>query len=214
MNNKKEHYENDKKEYTEEFQKLLIQFMVSSEEAFTRCQNILKANYFDAKFRNAVKYILKFADQYSALPTAEQLNGETGVGVEKIENIQKNHIEWFLNEIEQFCRYKALEFAIHTAPDKLDRGQYTDVETDVKNAILVSLQKDLGTTYFKNVKERLMKLRDREGIVSTGWRDIDSKLYGGFAKGGLNIFAGGSGCVIASTKIRVIELINIPDDPE
>jgi replicative DNA helicase len=39
----------------------------------------------------------------------------------------------------------------------------------------------------------LSLLKDNNGQVSTGWPTLDKKLFGGFNKGELNIFAGGSG---------------------
>jgi replicative DNA helicase len=38
-----------------------------------------------------------------------------------------------------------------------------------------------------------MALKDNNGQVSTGWANLDRKLFGGMNKGELNIFAGGSG---------------------
>jgi archaellum biogenesis ATPase FlaH len=38
-----------------------------------------------------------------------------------------------------------------------------------------------------------MLLKNQNGGTSTGWMTIDDKLYGGFNRGELNIFAGGSG---------------------
>ena len=43
------------------------------------------------------------------------------------------------------------------------------------------------------LKGRLLGLKDNNGQVSTGWEALDKKLFGGFNKGELNIFAGGSG---------------------
>ncbi len=37
------------------------------------------------------------------------------------------------------------------------------------------------------------RLKNSNGQVSTGWANIDKKLFGGFNRGELNIFAGGSG---------------------
>jgi replicative DNA helicase len=39
----------------------------------------------------------------------------------------------------------------------------------------------------------LLGLKDKNGQVSTGWPGVDRKLFGGFNRGELNIFAGGSG---------------------
>ena len=38
-----------------------------------------------------------------------------------------------------------------------------------------------------------MRIKDKNGQISTGWKAIDDKLYGGFNRGELNIWAGGSG---------------------
>ena len=63
----------------------------------------------------------------------------------------------------------------------------------IKDAVGVGLAKNLGTDYYENPADRLTILRDRDGRTTTGWKSIDKKLYGGFNKGELNIFAGGSG---------------------
>ena len=63
----------------------------------------------------------------------------------------------------------------------------------VKKAVQIGLHKDIGTDYFDDPKARLMGLKDQNGQVSTGWTTLDKKLFGGFNKGELNIFAGGSG---------------------
>jgi replicative DNA helicase len=51
----------------------------------------------------------------------------------------------------------------------------------------------LGLNYFQDPKERLMRIKDANGQCSTGWKDMDDTLYGGFNRGELNIFVGGSG---------------------
>ena len=55
------------------------------------------------------------------------------------------------------------------------------------------MPKSFGTDYFADPKGRLEALRRNNGQISTGWKTIDYKLFGGFNRGELNIFAGGSG---------------------
>jgi len=38
-----------------------------------------------------------------------------------------------------------------------------------------------------------MAIKDKNGQISTGWKAVDDKLFGGFNRGELNIWAGGSG---------------------
>ena len=98
-----------------------------------------------------------------------------------------------LTDFETFSRHKALERAILESADLLEKGEYGPVETKIKDAVQIGLQKDLGIDYFADPKGRLMGLKDNNGQVSTGWESLDKKLFGGFNKGELNIFAGGSG---------------------
>ena len=39
----------------------------------------------------------------------------------------------------------------------------------VKKAVQIGLQKDLGTDYFKDPRGRLEAIKDKNGLVSTGW---------------------------------------------
>jgi KaiC/GvpD/RAD55 family RecA-like ATPase len=51
----------------------------------------------------------------------------------------------------------------------------------------------MGTDYFADPRFRIDKYFNSGGQVSTGWPQMDKILYGGFSRGELNIFAGGSG---------------------
>jgi archaellum biogenesis ATPase FlaH len=183
----------DLKDYSEATQKFFIEFMLSSDEAYARCQNILQPAYFDSKFKPVIKYMQEHAQSYNTVPSIKQVGSQTGHDFEQLDNIRDQDVNWFLDSIEQFCRHKALENAIFAAPDKLEKKNYGDVEREIKQAVLISLQKELGTDYFADPYSRLETLRDRNGMVSTGWKTIDDKLYGGFNRGELNIFAGSSG---------------------
>lgn len=185
--------ENNTKNYNLELQTLYLNFMLSDTTGFTRCQNILDPEHWNDRLKPAVRYILDFANEYKALPTIEQIKAETGVTTEKIADVQSQHTDWFLNEIEQFCRHRAVELVMFDGADDIAAGKYSLVETKLKEALTISLQNDLGTGYWDDPKKRIQEVLDRQDVVSTGWKTLDDKLYGGFTKGALNIFAGGSG---------------------
>jgi len=180
-------------EYSDEKQKLLIDIMLSSEEVFSRCQNILSANYFSNKLRPAVKFILKYADENRVLPKIEHVNAETGGGFIKIDDIAVQHQDSFLKEIESFCKNRALANAVINAVTLIEKGNYGEVEKQVREAILISLQSDLGTNYFEDPRARLMAIKDKNGQISTGWKSVDDKLYGGINRGEITIWCAGSG---------------------
>ena len=183
---------NDLKDYNEDLQKLFLEFCATDPELFVRVKNIVKTEYFSRKLANVAKFMLEHSEQYNSLPTVEQIQATCGVELKKVD-IDERHKNWFFDEFETFCRHKALELAIIQSADLLEKGDYGQVEDKIKNAVRIGLTKDLGTDYFLDPKARLLSLKDNNGTVSTGWTALDQKLYGGFNKGELNIFAGQSG---------------------
>jgi len=180
-------------DYNEDKQKLLIDIMLSSDEIFSRCQNILNAKYFVNKFRPAVRFILGYANEYRVLPKIEQVNAETGGSFNKIDDIAPQHQDSFLDEIEGFCKNRALALAVTESVDLIEHGNYGEVEKRVREAILISLQSDLGTDYFDDPRARLLRIKDKNGQMTTGWKTVDDKLYGGINRGEITIWCAGSG---------------------
>jgi KaiC/GvpD/RAD55 family RecA-like ATPase len=179
--------------YNEETQELFLKFLISDPDLFARCQNIVKPEYFNLKYRKAVNLFISHSTDFNSIPTPEQVSAASGVQLDIIPNVSPDHHDWFLKEFETFCRHKALEKAIIESTDLLENQDYGTVENKIKDASQVGLVKDLGLDYFENPKERLQWIKDQSGAISTGWKGIDHKLYGGMNRGEMTIFAGGSG---------------------
>jgi len=179
--------------YTDDLQKLFIEFMITDSELFVRTRNIISPTYFSKKYFDTVEMLIDLADKYKSLPTIDQIKAKCEIDFTPVPNLDEAQKDWFLDEFETFCRHKALEKAIIESADLLERSEYGTVEDKIKEAVRIGLTKDLGTDYFEDPRARLMKLKDSNGQVSTGWKSLDKKLYGGFNRGELNIFAGSSG---------------------
>lgn len=184
---------NEVKEYSVDLQKLFLEFLVSDKELLSRCQNVLEGSYFTRSLQATAEFIKEYAGKYSDCPTIEQIKAVTDTELRVIPGEASSHKEWFLTEFEQFARHKALEKAILASADLLDKQRYGEVEKLIKDASNIGLPKSFGTDYYADPMGRLMLLKNQNGGTSTGWTTIDSKLYGGFNRGELNIFAGGSG---------------------
>ena len=181
-------------DYSKDIEDLFINFMMSKPDLFVRCRGILKSQYFDDKQnKDTVAFIEGYSVDFSNIPSLQQIKALTKKDVELMEAEAAVHEEWFLREFEKFCRHKALRDAILASPNLLDGGRYGEVEATIKAAVQIALVKDLGTDYYANPKARLEAIRDGKGQVSTGWKTVDEKLYGGFNKGEITIFAGQSG---------------------
>ena len=181
------------KEYSVDLQKLFLEIMITDAQSYVRVQNIYNPQNFDRSLRECAKFLQTHTDQYRSLPTIDQIRAVSGVELRSVTDINEGHLEWFLNEFENFTKRQELERAILSAADMLEKGDFGPVEKLIKDAVQISLQKDMGTDYWASPSERLNKYFNAGGQVSTGWPQLDRLLYGGFSRGELNIFAGGSG---------------------
>jgi replicative DNA helicase len=183
----------DIKDYNDQIQELFIRFLISDADLFARCQNIVNQDYFSKKYRSTVELLCSHSTKYNTVPTLDQINAVSGMKFEQIEHVTAEHQNWFMDEFETFCRHKALEKAIIDSTDLLEKQRYGEVETKIKAAVQLGLVRDLGLDYYENPKERLQWIKQQAGAISTGWKGIDQKLYGGLNRGEITIFAGGSG---------------------
>ena len=181
------------KDYSPELQKLFLEMMLTDAQNFVRVQNIYNSENFDRSLKVCAKFIADHSNQYQTLPTVEQIKAVTGVELKPVPELGDGHVDWFLEEFEGFTRRKELERAILVSADLIEKGEYDPVEKLIKDAVQISLTKDMGTDYFADPAARINKYFNSGGQVSTGWPQMDKILYGGFSRGELNIFAGGSG---------------------
>ena len=181
------------KDYNIDVQLVFLRMMVTNAELFTRVLNIIKPENFDKKLRPVVSFLIDHSKNYNVLPEPVQIKATSGLDIDPIEDLDEGHYNWFLEEFEKFTQRQELERAILKSADHLEKGEYGPVEKLIKDAVQISLQRDMGTDYFADPRGRLMLLKSNNGQNSTGWPSLDSKLYGGFNRGELQIFAGGSG---------------------
>jgi archaellum biogenesis ATPase FlaH len=180
-------------DYGYDIQKLYLEMMLSDAETFVRCQSIFDHELFDRRLQNSAKFINDYVVEHNVLPTYEIVSAATGMTLQSAGELREEHFDWLLQDFETFIRHKGLERAILKSADLLEKGEYGPVEDLVKTAVQVGLNKDMGTDYFADPRSRLMRIKDKNGQIKTGWDTVDRKLFGGMNRGELNIFAGGSG---------------------
>ncbi len=180
-------------DYGYEIQKVYLELMLADAATFSRCQAIFDHSLFDRRLQTAAEFINNYVKEHNVVPTETIVNAATGVDFKVPNELREEHFDWLLNDFETFTRHKGLERAILESADMLEKGEYGSVEEKIKKAVQIGLQKDMGTDYFLDPRARLMRIKDKNGQISTGWKAIDDKLFGGMNRGELNIFAGGSG---------------------
>lgn len=175
-----------------EKQRLLISYLMSDADLFARCNTILDQNYFDPEVRHSVHFLKEYYDGYRALPSAEQISAETG-NFFAARPLTKSEVEYGLKEIETYCRNKAIEKAILSAPKLLDKEDFDKILVNMKDAIAVSINRDLGVDYFANPEERLARMLQFNAVMPTMYKELDVLLNGGISRKELLLFMAGSG---------------------
>ena len=181
------------KDYGLDVQRLFLEMMLEDATSYVRVQNIYNPQNFDKSLRPAAEFIKEHSDKHKTMPDRQQISATTGVKLAPVPDLNEGHFDWFMGEFEAFTRRQELERAILKSADLLEKGEFEPVEKLIKDAVQISLTKDMGTDYFADPKARIEKYFNSGGQVSTGWPQLDRLLYGGFSRGELNIFAGGSG---------------------
>ena len=181
------------KDYSTDVQRLFLEMMLEDAQSYVRVQNIYNPQNFDKSLRAAAEFIKEHSDKHKTLPDRMQISATTGIKLQAVPDLNEGHFDWFMGEFEQFTKRQELERAILKAADMLEKGDFEPVEKLIKDAVQISLTRDMGTDYFADPAARINKYFNSGGQVSTGWPQLDRLLYGGFSRGELNIFAGGSG---------------------
>jgi len=180
-------------DYGYDIQKVYLEMMLADAATFARCQTIFDPSLFDRKLQLGAEFINEYIKEHSVMPTEEIVNAATSMNFKVPHDLREEHFDWLLNDFETFTRHKGLERAILESADMLEKGEYGTVEEKIKKAVQVGLTKDMGTDYWADPRARLMKIKDKNGQISTGWKSVDDKLFGGMNRGELNIFAAASG---------------------
>jgi KaiC/GvpD/RAD55 family RecA-like ATPase len=181
------------KEYGLDVQKFFLEMMLEDATAYVRVANIYNPQNFDRSLRKAAEFIKEHTDKHKTMPDRLQISATTGIKLQPVPALNQGHYDWFMQEFELFTKRQEIERAVLKAADLLEAGDFDPIEKLIKDAVQISLTKDMGTDYFADPAARINKYFNSGGQVSTGWPQMDRLLYGGFSRGELNIFAGGSG---------------------
>lgn len=173
-------------------QQLLIEYLVSSADTFALCNSLIKAEFFDPEYRKTLDFVKQYYEEYNTTPNLVQIEAETGLELEH-RVVTRDEIEYCSKEVETFCKRRALERAILASPPLIDTGDYGKVENIIKDAINMSLNKDLGLDYFYDPRSRLEALAATPQRTSTKWKLFDDAIGGGLARKEMLLFSANSG---------------------
>lgn len=173
-------------------QKLLLEYLISSPDLFAICDSVVQPSYFDADLRSTVKLLKSYYNEYKNIPAIEIISAETGLQLTEQE-ITRDKFDYCVSEIEAFCKRKAIVQAIQRSADLLEKEDYGQIEADLKEAISVSITKDLGLSLFEDPGDILRSIAQSEVPISTGFDELDKLLFGGLIRKQLFVISAPSG---------------------
>lgn len=174
-------------------ERLLLSYLISNEEAWAMCSRILEPAYFEKENQNAVGFLIEHTEKYRKLPTPEMIDAESGVPLDIYPDAKDpRRLQWVADEVEKFCRTRAVVNAVYEAFGKIEKNEIDDLVDPIKKAVNLSLHRDLGTDYFHDPLTRLKRMLENTALP-TGFKDLDHLLFGGVSRGTVSFTLAGSG---------------------
>lgn len=135
-------------------QKLLCEYLFSNREVFIKAYSILEPTYFERPLDKVVEFVTTYFSEYHNLPHMDVVEAETAIPLvhRAVEEIEQQYV---LDEIEEHCKREAMFAAIMASADLVNEGDLPGIQTLVRDALTVRIDKSLGTELFTNPRERI-----------------------------------------------------------
>jgi Straboviridae DNA replication helicase len=185
----------------EEKEKLLIEFFTSKKELFIKVSGIIKPEYFTTPLDGVVEFIMSYFFKYHNPPSFDVIKAETGIKLIE-RHVLEHEMDYVIEEIELHCKNQAMRLAILKSVDHLEKSDYGAIEQKVREALLVSIDKDMGLNLFNNPKTTLLQMQEKIDSRSIGWPSMDM-VTDNIKRGEIFIFAGTSGAGKSLTMINI-----------
>lgn len=170
---------------------LLADCLVTDLKIFTKVASILEPQYFEAPLDTVVEFVLEYFNEYKDVPSPKIVHAATGIKLVKQE-LSESEAKYIVDAFEEFCQNSAMRIAINNAIDLMQENELTAIREEVKKALQVSLDKNIGMNQFENPRARLEAMQVSLDARSIGWHGID-ELIDYIKRTELYIFAANSG---------------------
>jgi len=174
--------------------------MKSDKDFFHEIAPLIKPSYFESPFHeNLFKAISEHKDEYGHLPSddvileavktiksdeelmvdyKDELSEINGLDIKSISSK-----EYYLDLVEDFAKKQAIQDAFLRSITYLKKGEIGRIEHEMKIALSVSRNLDLGIDYKRDFFERWGRNYDNKGAkIETGLYTLDGCLDGGVGK--------------------------------
>ena len=170
-------------------EKLIVEMLLANKDAYIQCSSILKGEYFDQPLDRVVDYVKTHFSKHHTLPSIDIIDAETGVELKERDPDEVDE-SYLLEEVEDFCSREAMYAAVLGSVDLVESGDIDQVQQLVRDALMVKIDKQLGTDLFEDVRARIERTRVSRTGYKMGIPGIDDLNGGQWYRGELYMFAG------------------------
>jgi replicative DNA helicase len=187
-------------EFQESIQRGIVYLAKSDDNFLVQAMPMVKESYFEfPQHQKFWRVINSHYTTYKKLPSDEQILEQireiktdnelmsdfkeelteiNGVDEKSLENE-----EFYLDKVEEFAKEQSLKDAIINSIDLLKQKKFGRIEEQIREALSVSRDVDLGTDYFGGVAERYDRLNNAHvnAQFRTPFETINQELEGGLA---------------------------------
>lgn len=174
-------------------QALLIDILLGTPDLFALVTPIVQARYFDPEFRELMTFVMGYQQEFKGIPTPDIIKAETSITITP-QLVVGDVFDYACSEFENFCKRKAIDYAIRDSVSLIEKGDYGSVETKIREAVTTSLTRNLGTDFFFDPTTLINRIEEETGVpISTGWKALDNAIGGGVFRKDLIVISANSG---------------------
>lgn len=164
-------------EVIDEKEKLLLEYVLSSKELFIKVLGVIRPEFFEKPLDKVVGICIEYFNKYHAIPDFDVIKVETGVRLKERE-LLKDEFDYCCDEVEKHCKRAAMKIAILESAEMLgdeddDDINFNKIEDNIRKAISITLDKNLGTNLFDSPALRLAMMEEAIDSRSIGWPSVD-----------------------------------------
>ena len=184
-------------------QRGIIYLLKNNHDFFTQISPLVKSDYFEYPTHARIyDSILSHYNEYLMIPTDDFIiedirkeigdRGKISDYVDELEDINTldpesvENKEYILDLIEDFAKKEALKGAIKDSIIHLKNENYGAIENNIREALTVSRQVDVGQNYFSDVADRFKRLYEisqkNRDVFMTMVPTLNSAIEGGLQR--------------------------------
>tara|TARA_Y100000310_G_scaffold340707_2_gene437451 strand:+ start:1010 stop:2296 length:1287 start_codon:yes stop_codon:yes gene_type:complete len=187
-------------EFSENIQRGIVYLSKSSRSFLTQVMPMVKSGYFEyPTHQKMYNVVIDYYVKYKSLPTDDvileelkRIKSSTELlsdykeelfAINEFDETSLAKEEYYLEKVEEFAQAQSLKDAICKSVTLLDQKDYSAISEEIRNALSVGRNVDLGLNYFEDVQGRWGRLSEEGGSKDfrTPFESLNEALDGGLA---------------------------------